>query len=264
MAYLRGSKTAASKLAANMRAQLGIRPVSRLARLRLGDAASVDRLEALVMEGKHREERARADSLKGDRMPRKRSSRGPSSSLRKRFRVTRRGGGSAELHYDDGDALQTRLIDVTVQQLRSQVNSYTALETKAVGLLAVDGALATAMGLLVVPREMAWGWELAIFLPLLVSVLLVILCLSKRKVLDGPVTAAFYTATRQYRDVDALGRLLTSLSADYDKNRERLELKGLYCDYASYSLMVAIGAVIATFLFGVHVPVAAHAIRSKG
>ena len=65
MAYPRGSKTAASELAANMRAQLGIRPVARLARLRLGDAASVERLEALVMEGKQPEERARADSVKG-------------------------------------------------------------------------------------------------------------------------------------------------------------------------------------------------------
>lgn len=85
------------------------------------------------------------------------------------------------------------------QQLAWQFETYSSLETKAIGVLAFDGALCTFVAVL---HPMPLTIRLVFFLLLGISILGCLMSLNIRRLYAGPHPALFYDDARALRDVD--------------------------------------------------------------
>jgi hypothetical protein len=67
-----------------------------------------------------------------------------------------------------------------------------------------------------------------------------VVSLAVRKVFVGPRIQSFYELTITQSDEEALVRLLTTLSDDFDRNNRPVARKGLYWTIAGYALVGAV------------------------
>ena len=139
------------------------------------------------------------------------------------------------------------LVALATQQLAWQFDTYTSLETKAIGLLAFDGALGAFIAVLhPMPEYLRWIF----FTPLVISVLGCICSLWVRTVYTGPNGEALYNWTRdQGNDTEDSLALVTNLNADVQRNRDIVAQKGLYWNISAVALIVAIVVVGIDFIF---------------
>lgn len=133
--------------------------------------------------------------------------------------------------------LTGQLIDLAKQQLAWQLDAYNSLETKAIGLLAFDGAFGA---LVVIIHPGGFVWRLIAVFFLAGSIAACIRSLAVRRVFVGPQLQAFYNLTITQSEDDAMAQLLTTLSDDYDRNNGPIARKGIYWTWAAYSIVGAV------------------------
>ncbi len=133
--------------------------------------------------------------------------------------------------------LVQQLMMLVSQQLAWQFDTYTSLETKAIGLLAFDGALGAFVAAL---HPMPEFLRIPFFGALIVSVGTSVGSLWIRKVYTGPNVRAFYQWTIDFDDNEARLALLTTLENNYRQNQTALAKKGLYWTIAAVALVACV------------------------
>ena len=120
-------------------------------------------------------------------------------------------------------SLTTELIDLAKQQIGRQLDTYNSLETKAIGLLAFDGAFGTVVAVM---HPLGFAWRLSTFLFLAGSIAAGIRSLAVRRVFVGPQVQPSYNLTISQSEDEAMARLLTTLNDDYQRNNGPNRPKG--------------------------------------
>jgi hypothetical protein len=129
------------------------------------------------------------------------------------------------------------LMAVAEQQLTWQLDAYNSLETKAIGLLAFDGALGAVVMLW---GPLNWDFRIAIFAGLMLSISMCARSLAVRRVYVGPRIGEFYAYTVDADDSEATVLLLAGLATSVDNNTQPLAQKGIYWTIASYAMVAAV------------------------
>lgn len=130
-----------------------------------------------------------------------------------------------------------QLLTLVSQQLAWQFDTYTSLETKAIGLLTFDGALGAFVAVLhPMPAFLRWPF----FVALVISACACVGSLWIRKVYAGPNVRVFYEWTAGSEDDEATLSLMATLENNYRKNKPALARKGLYWTIAAVALVVAV------------------------
>ena len=143
--------------------------------------------------------------------------------------------------------LVQQLMTLVSQQLAWQFDTYTSLETKAIGLLAFDGALGAFVAVL---HPMPTFLRVPFFVALVVSVGACVGSLWIRKVYTGPNVRAFYQWTRDWADEAEIGlALVVNLEADVNRNHVPLAKKGLYWMVAAIAMVLAVIVIGVDFAF---------------
>jgi len=130
-----------------------------------------------------------------------------------------------------------KLLALVIQQLAWQFDTYTSLETKAIGLLAFDGALGAFMAVL---HPMPWYLRWPFFGALVVSVGACVRSLWVRKVYAGTNVKAIYEWTLDLDEDEANLVLLTTMENNFRQNGTPLAKKGLYWTIAAVALVVSV------------------------
>lgn len=140
-----------------------------------------------------------------------------------------------------------QLMMLVSQQLAWQFDTYTSLETKAIGLLAFDGALGAFV---TVFHPMPAFLRVSFFVALVVSVGACVSSLWIRKVYTGPNVRAFYQWTQDWVDEEDIAlALIVNLEADVSRNHIPLAKKGLYWMVAAIAMVLAVIVVGVNFAF---------------
>ena len=134
--------------------------------------------------------------------------------------------------------LVEQLMTLVSQQLAWQFDTYTSLETKAIGLLAFDGALGAFVAILHPMPELL---RILFFVALVVSVGSCLSSLWIRKVYTGPNVSAFYQWTQDWTNEEEIGlALVVNLESDIYRNHAPLAKKGLYWMIAAIAIVLAV------------------------
>lgn len=139
----------------------------------------------------------------------------------------------------DEQAYRDHLFTHVQSQIAWQLDAYTSLESKAVGLLAFTAALGIlAASLHAMPALL---WLRVVYVAALgVSVVAILLSLMVRKVAVGPSITVFYAQTIREPTDEADLRFAAELDQAYRVNLRPLARKGLYWNISA----LAVGAAL--------------------
>jgi hypothetical protein len=133
--------------------------------------------------------------------------------------------------------------DLAYRQLDAQISSSDNYDSKAVGVLAFDGAALAAV--LAVKDAFHGSWwipELAI----VVSITYAIVAIRSRYYDSGPKVKGLYGKVRRSSPVDANARLVTELIESIAANRKVLEAKSHY--FVGSLVATAVGGISSAIL----------------
>lgn len=137
--------------------------------------------------------------------------------------------------------LMEPLLRIAAAKIAWQLETYNALETKAVGLLALDGALGMGASVIHHITEPYWGGLLA---SLFLSAVGSLASLSVRRVYTGPDLRDIYRLSHSLKIPEsALASLLASLSQAYEENSWPIARKGLFWTFGA--IFLSLGLVMA-------------------
>lgn len=141
--------------------------------------------------------------------------------------------------------MEDALLTVVLQQLAWQLEAYQSADTKAVGLLAFDGALGAFVAVL---HPMGSGLRWSFFLALLVSVIFCVASLWLRTVYTGPDVRALYQWQDWVDDREGVMAIVVNLDADVQRNRAPLARKALYWMIAAIAMVCMVVVIGASFI----------------
>lgn len=133
--------------------------------------------------------------------------------------------------------MEEQLLALVIQQLAWQLDTYQSTDTKAIGLLAFDGALGAFISTL---HPMSHSLKWLFFAALLLSIVFCVASLWIRRVYTGPDVQALYQWRDWSDDQDGILAIIVNVDADVRRNRGPLARKALYWMIGALAMVLAV------------------------
>ena len=133
--------------------------------------------------------------------------------------------------------MEEHLLTLVIQQLAWQLDTYQSTDTKAIGLLAFDGALGALMSAL---HALSPTFRWPFFATLCLSIVFCVASLWIRRVYAGPDVQALYQWHDWSDDSEGILAIIVNVNADVHRNRSPLARKALYWMIAAFAMIVSV------------------------